>query len=339
MNAEAIAIKSPGSLFWNERLRLAALSRFDLMRIALVAMMIGIVFVMFHYQGNTTDLRTYGRSAILWMIQRWQDSGMVFGGITDYSHGSLIPFVSLGVVWLKRRELRAAPKEVSMLGLAFLVGFLALHWIGARSQHSRVSLFALAGILWSVPYYLFGKKVAAILLFPCAYLIFCIPLNFLDDLSFPLRHLATVSSVWILNGLGMELIREGTAIHSTAGLGFALDVDDPCSGLRSLLAMTALTAVYAYFTQRTLLKKWILFLAAVPLAVIGNVARVITICLVAASFGEYASLIYHDWSGYIVFAVAIALMIALGNFLDSDPKQVLEKWKKRLLHPTSSSSP
>lgn len=338
MKAAIDPLKTPGAVFWNERWRLAALTQQEILRILLVSLMVGIGFVMFHYQGNTTDLKTYGRSALLWMVRRWQDTGVVFGGVTDYSHGSLIPLVSLFVVWLKRRELRAAPKSVSRLGLGLVVLFLFLHWIGAKAQHSRISLFALIGLFWSIPYYLYGRRVAMLLLFPCAYLIFCIPLNFLDGLSFPLRMLATKVSMWLLNGLGMEVVQDGTALKSMAGAGFALDVEDPCSGLRSLLAMTALTAVYAYFTQKTLLRKWILFLAAVPLAVIGNVARIITICLVASAMGQHASMIYHDWSGYIVFAVAIALMIALGNFLEANPREVLQRWKRNLLHPTSSLS-
>ena len=98
--------------------------------------------------------------------------------------------------------------------------------------------------------------------------------------------------------------RVGTAVYSTAGGGFNFDVADPCSGLRSVLAMAALSALYGHLTQKTLLKKWLLFLGAIPVAVAGNVARIVTIALVAvAADVDRAMRVYHDFSGFIVFAV------------------------------------
>jgi len=177
------------------------------------------------------------------------------------------------------------------------------------------------------------------LIFPCAYLIFCIPLNFLDTISFPLRIFAASASTSILNGLGIAAERSGSAIYSGAAGGFNFDVADPCSGIRSLLAMTALTAVYAYFTQKTLLKKWILFLCAIPLAMIGNMARIATIALVAQAFGERLALtLYHDYSGYVVFAVAIGFMVAIGSALNVNYREVWQQWKHANLSPISSSS-
>ena len=166
-------------------------------------------------------------------------------------------------------------------------------------------------------------------------MIFCIPLNFLDALAFPLRMVSTVMSTSLLNGLGIAAERAGTAIKSAAAGGFEFDVADPCSGLRSLLAMTALTAVYAYFTQKTLLKKWLLFAASIPLAVIGNIARVTTVALVAEAFGQPMALgLYHDYSGYVIFGVAIALMIGIGSLLDLNYREVWKRWKVALLSPT-----
>ncbi len=316
---------------WSEKWRLAALERTDLIRIGLVSVIVAMGYVIFNLQGNTTDIHAFGRSAILWMARRWYESG------GDFSHGWVVPLVSLGIIWHRRRELMAAPKEVSRLGLAVVIGSLLLHWLGAKSQQTRLSLLALIGLLWGVPFYLFGRDVAKILFFPCAYLIFCIPLNFLDSLTFPLRIFVTIVATALLNGLGIAAQRSGSAIYSMAGGGFSFDVADPCSGLRSLLAMTALTAVYAYLTQRTLLKKWILFLSSIPLAIIGNIARITSVALVAEAFGEKPALgIYHDYSGYVVFSVAIGLMVALGQLLNVDYRKAWLRWKSMISSHTSS---
>lgn len=259
-------------------------------------------------------------------------------GGADYSHGYLIPFVTLGVLWLKRHDLANAPKSVSQIGLAVIIAALMFHWLGAKAQQTRLSLFSIILLFWGVPFYFYGWQVAKQLIFPCAYLVFCIPLNFLDTISFPLRLFAAAASTTILNGLGIAAERSGSAIYSAAAGGFNFDVADPCSGIRSLLAMTALTAVYAYLTQRTLLKKWILFACAIPLAIIGNMARIATIALVAQAFGEQLALtLYHDYSGYVVFGVAIGCMVAIGSALNTNYREAWQQWKHANLSPISSS--
>ncbi len=323
---------------WSERWRLAALSQVELMHVALFAVMAGMLYLLFHLQGNTTQVDVFSQSAFSWMVTYWNSEANLHGG-ADYSHGYLIPFVSLGVLWLKRNELAAAPRSVYQAGLALIVFALLLHWFGAKAQQTRLSLFSLILMTWAIPLYFYGWQVAKLLIFPCAYLIFCIPLNFLDQISFPLRIFAAAASTGILNGLGIEAERSGSAIYSTAAGGFNFDVADPCSGIRSLLAMTALTAVYAYLTQKTLLKKWILFLCAIPLAIIGNMARIATIGLVAQAFGDQLALtLYHDYSGYVVFGVAIGFMVAIGSALNVNYREVWQQWKHANLSPISSSS-
>ncbi len=325
---------SENKQIWSEQFRLAVLSREQVVRLALVAVMVGLGYVLFHLQGNTMDIKAYGRSAVLWMLARWQDPA-AFGGI-DYSHGFLIPLVSIGVIWWKRRALAEAPKRVNGWGLAVVVLALLLHWVAAKSQQPRLSLFCIILLFWGVPLYFYGWPVAKILVFPCAYLIFCIPLNFLDSLTFPLRLFSTVIATSALNGLGIAAERSGSAIYSAAAGGFSFDVADPCSGIRSLIAMTALTAAYAYITQKTLLKKWLLFLASVPLAIIGNIARVVSIALIAEAFGEDAAMtLYHDYSGYVVFTVAIGLMVGFGRLLNINYRQAWEEWKQVHLSPRS----
>ncbi len=308
-----------------------------MIRLGLVAAMIGMAYVLFHLQGNTIMPEAYSRSAFSWMFSYWASAEMFDGA--DYSHGYLIPFVSIAVVWIKRNDIANATKSVSRIGLAVIVVALLCHWMGAKAQQTRLSLFGLILLTWGVPFYFYGWQVAKQLIFPCAYLIFCIPLNFLDTLSFPLRLLAASMSTSLLNGLGIVAERSGSAIYSGAGGGFSFDVADPCSGIRSLLALTALTAVYAYFTQKTLIKKWILFLSAIPLAIIGNIARIATIALVAQAFGEQLALtLYHDYSTYVVFAVAICVMVAIGTALNANYKEAWQQWKRANLSPTSSSS-
>lgn len=315
---------------WSERWRLGALSVPELVQIGLVSVIIGLMFMLFHMLGNTVE-NTGSRSAFQWMFARWHDT-ISFGA--DYSHGYFIPFVSLGVIWYKRKEIFSVDKRVDVRGLAVVILALVIHWLGAKMQQTRLSLLSLVLLTWGVPFYLFGWQLAKKLIFPCSYLIFCIPLNFMDVLAFPLRMLSTKMAVSMLSGIGVEAVRSGTAIYIPS-MPTGMDVADPCSGLRSLLAMTALTAVYAYFTQRTLVRQWILFMASIPLAVIGNISRIVTIAVVSEAIGGRVALgLYHDYSGYILFTAAIVMMVLIGGLLNLEFSEVMKKWKTALLHHT-----
>jgi len=133
----------------------------------------------------------------------------------------------------------------------------------------------------------------------------------------------------MLGGMGIECERVGTQLMSPY---FQLNVEAPCSGLRSLLAMTALTAVYAYFTQKTFVKKWLLFLFSIPIAVAGNIGRIISIALVSITAGQqFGTGLHHDWSGYVLFTVSISLMVGFAKLLDVNYKELFKSWKETYL--------
>jgi len=278
----------------SSRHRLARLQANDWLAVVGLSVIVAALFAMFHHWGNTTDVRLWGRSAFGWLITRWGDSGPSLGG-GDYSHGVLIPIITIGLIWFRRHELGKVAKSISYLGLAAVVAALLLHYVGAKGQQTRLTLFAMIGLIWAIPTYLFGLRVGLLLLFPCAYLIFAVPFDFLGELATFLQGIMTSSSAALLNALGLPVTQVGNQLF---GDGYSFNVDVPCSGIRSLQALTALTAIYAYLTQSGLVRKWLLFLSAFPLAVIGNMARVISVVLVAEGFdAEFASGTYHDMSG------------------------------------------
>ena len=318
---------------WNDRYRLARLRPEDWRHLALASGMIAFLFAMFHFMGNTADAGRYGRSALAWMVQRWQDSGISMGQ-GDYSHGFLVPIASLYVLWRVRFDLLHAPKRVSGLGLACVAGALLLHYLGVKTQQTRISLVALIGLIWSIPFYFYGWQVAKRTLFPCAFLIFAVPLNFLDNLTFPLRMVNTQVAVATLQGLGVEVRQVGSAILGPpfdASAELKLDVADPCSGIRSLTAMMALTAIYGYLIMKGPIRKWLLFLSSIPLAMIGNMFRITAIGIIAEAFGtDVAAGLIHDYSGFLVFGMAIALMVGLSFLLNLELRDTLSRCKKKL---------
>ena len=247
------------------------------------------------------------RPAVLFSI------GMFSDPHEDLSHGWLVPVVSGYAIWRARAQVRAAASAPDWRGLPVLLVCLLLFWLGNRGEQARLMQFGMIGCVVALPFVCWGAGVARRLFFPAVYLCFIIPTSFLDALTFRLRLLATAISSGVLNGVGIAVHQVGTAMISADGAGFKLDVADPCSGMRSVFALAALTAAYAYFTQQTALRRWLLFACAVPLAVIGNIVRIISIGVVAHLLGQERAVgFYHDYSGYVVFVVAVLLMMQVG---------------------------
>lgn len=244
--------------------------------------------------------------------------------LEDMSYGWYIPLFSLYVLWRERKELRRAVEEDarqkggpgSILGLLVLLPSVFAGFLGARGIQVRLEIVGFVGLLFGLTLTFFGWRTVRRVLFPFGFLLFCLPLHtYLDLVTIHLRMLAVSIACGVLQGCGVGLVREGTMLLSPAG-AFSIDVAEPCSGMRSLFAMMALTAGYAYFTQPTWLRRGLLFALAIPIAVLGNVSRILSIVAIAATCSaDFATGFYHDYSGYVIFLVAILLMVATGELI------------------------
>ncbi len=328
-------MKDPLKEVWRSSYPFARLHSGDWRNVIIAAVLFTLAFSMFHFLGNTSDSERLGRSIFLWLVRRWNDSGISMGS-GDYSHGFLVPLAALYVTWTQRKTLILAPKKITPAALVFVIGSLLLHYLGVKSQHARLSVLAVIGLVWSVPFYLYGWHVAKVLIFPCAFLIFAVPLNFLSGLSNQLRLINAEISAAILQGVGLDVKAVGTGIFGPPNYDkfseLKLDVADPCSGIRSLTAMMALTAIYGYLVMKGFWRKWILFLAGIPLAMAGNIFRIVIIGILSEAINtEIATGLPHDYAGFLVFGIAIALMVGVSVLLNKDFSQVIGSWKRHLI--------
>lgn len=273
-----------------------------------------------HYAYFVQIIDQYHDTTYTWLVGHWSH-------VSNYSHGPLIPLIALGLVWWKHHELMAAPVKQMPRGACLVALAMLVYYLGVKGGQERVIVISFILLLYGLVLTFSGREVFRVLFFPISFLWLMIPLNFLDQaVGFPLRMLVAEASTALLNWLGIETVRTGTAIYSSV---FRFDVADPCSGIRSLMALSTVTAAYAYVTQREQWKRWVLFLSAMPLAVLGNMARVTSIALVAHVYGqELAAKTYHEYSGYIVFGVALSAMVVFGLLLNFPYHRVWENWMK-----------
>lgn len=243
----------------------------------------------------------------------------------DMSYGWYIPVFSLYVLWVERKQILSSLGAPSIFGLFVLLPAAFAGFLGIRGLQVRLEIVGFVGMLFGLTWTFFGFGAVRRVFFPFGFLLFCLPLHtYLDLVTIHLRMLAVSVAYSVLRGVGVDIIREGTMLLSPTGV-FSIDVAEPCSGMRSLFAMMALTAGYAYFTQPTWLRRGLLFILAIPIAVCGNVMRILTIVLVAATCSpSFAMGFYHDYSGYVVFLVAILLMVATGGLITKGAERCAE---------------
>ncbi len=248
---------------------------------------------------------------LVWMYGRFT------GADSNYSHGFLIPVVSAFLIWRERDELRNRKVEPSMWG-AVLVGFaLLLHLLGSIFYVFSVSGFSILFLVLGVCLFIFGQNITRVIFFPLAFLVFMFPLPmaFIEIVAYPMKMVVAQAGTGLARLAGIPILREGFLISIPSG---ELVIGNPCSGLRSLIAFLALGAVFAYVTDLSAVRKVLLFLSAVPVALISNIVRVPILIFLEHFFGLNAASPDSPWhmaSGLFTFFVALMLLLFMARCL------------------------
>lgn len=277
------------------------------------------------------------------MVSILHFANTMWSGGEDWQHCYLVPFAVGAMVYFERRRLPAVALERSWVGLGLLMFGLFVYWVGYRADNIYVGYASFQLITGGMILWLMGWTWARALFIPWAFLVFLYPLAFLDNvLAFPLRMVMSEASVQVLNIIGIATIKSGTAILSApdtlaglrAGAKFSVDVADPCSGIRSLFALMMVSALYGFFTQKEMWKKAVLFLCSIPLAILGNLARILMLTLGTIAMGPEIAIgtledpsFFHMLAGYLVFAVALAGMLGIGWVLNADLKEFASRFR------------
>ena len=233
----------------------------------------------------------------------------------DYSHGLLIPIAALYFAWIKREELKKITVKGTYLGIVLIAVGLFLHAFGILIKFYFASAVSLILVIFGIILFMLGKEYLRKLLFPVLYLIFMIPLPLvmISNVSFRMKIFASQMATKLLNHIGIIAVRDGSIIKTMHSF---IDVGEPCSGLRSLIALTAFGAAFAYLTKHALWKKWCLFLSAIPVAVFSNVIRIAFLGWVSEVYGmEAAHGWVHDFSGFFMFFVAAMCLLGINAML------------------------
>jgi exosortase A len=233
----------------------------------------------------------------------------------DFSHGFLIPIVSLYFVYERRKQCSVLSPSSNWAGLPLLLFGVMLLLLGNLATEYFTMRFSILVVLGGIILFLLGKEFFKTLLFPLIFLIFMIPITsvIMDRINFPMQIFASKVAAGSLYLIGIPVLREGNIIQLA---NTSLEVAEACSGIRSLISLLALSVVFAYFSQNTTWKRILLVLSTFPIAIIANAARVTGTGILAHYYGDkVAQGFFHGFSGWTLFVVAFVCLFLLGAML------------------------
>lgn len=273
--------------------------------------------------GALGSLRSWGSwlavlaGVILLYWPSYRDAMDKLWGNEDQSQAPLVIAVSLYLAWRAFGDsagLARQPRPRS--GLLLIVAGLCLHLLGRVGGVLFLQLLSQWLVLPGLLLTFFGSALLRRLAFPLFFLGFSFPVPafLLDAATEPLKQWVSWAAETLLYAAGFPVAREGVIL----AIGpYQLLVADACSGLRSIMALLALAVLFSYMSRRGgVLYRLVVVAGIFPLALAGNLARVIILMLVTYYFGDEAGQGFiHGAAGLVVFLLALGGLLAWENLL------------------------
>ena len=262
---------------------------------------------------GVTALLLLGLALVYWQVF----SKLIYdwGHDDNYSHGFLIIPIALYFVWERLGRLQALSPQPTWFGLVVFTGGILVLLAGLLGAELFLSRISIIGVLAGMILFLFGWAHLRALVFPLSFLLLMIPLPAIifNQIAFPLQILASRAGEFAISSANIPVLREGNVLVLA---NTTLEVAEACSGIRSLISLLALGIVFGYFADSRGWVRTAIALSTVPVAIISNGARVAGTGIAASKWGpSVAEGFFHEFSGWVVFMVAFALMLGLQQLI------------------------
>ena len=246
------------------------------------------------------------------------------------AHGPLVLLVIVWLVWRRRAQLAALPERGATVAgaLALAVGIL-FYVLGRALEFVYFEAFSQIPVFAGVLLFIYGWRGVRLLWFPLLYMMFLVPLPgvVVDAATGSLKQLVSVIAENALYHAGYPIARTGVIL--TIGQ-YQLLVADACSGLNSMYSLTAMGLLFLYLAWDGNWLRAIIMLSSIwPIAFAANIVRVLALVLITYYLGDEAAQGFlHDFSGILLFLVALFLLVGLHAVLS-----LLSTGRRKTVHP------
>ncbi len=240
-----------------------------------------------------------------WLIESWMVNPY-------YKHGFIVALASAALAGYK--IVNSKPTEdKTRQWIYYLAAGVVVYLIGWAIGLNYLKTVPVFFLLLSVAYLFENRVPAHSLRFPLLFPILAIPIPFLPELTAFLQFAMAGLSTGILQIFGYEIVAEGALIHLPNATFL---IAEPSSGIQSLIALLTLMIPVVYFSKTTPRKKIVLYLLIIPVAMLGNLLRIVTLFLVGYYYGEAtAADFWHDRGNILFFTSTITFLLLLGYLI------------------------
>ena len=244
---------------------------------------------------------SYG-PVLMRLVNQWNND-------EDMGHGFFVPF-DRGLHRVAEAGSAArAQADVRIIGDCASSSLLVLQmYIGTLGAELFLARTAFVEAVIGTVLLFGGTYALRAMVFPLVLLFFMIPIPAViyNRITFPLQLFASEVAAHTLELIGIPVLRDGNVLELASQ---KLSVVEACSGIRSLLSLTFLSLVYGYFFESKRWMRVVLFLATIPIAILANAGRVTLTGIMSEMNPELAHGAAHTASGWVIFMIALAMMI------------------------------
>ena len=243
------------------------------------------------------------------LVRQWNND-------EDMGHGFFVPVIAGYIAWQSRDEFAGKQFRPNYWGLLLVLWAAFQMTVGTLGAELFLARTAFVEAVVGAVLLLGGMQAIRILAFPLLVLCFMIPVPgvIYNQITFPLQLFASQVAAGSLELLGVPVLRDGNVLELPSQ---KLSVVEACSGIRSLLSLTFLSIVYGYFFDKRTWMRVALFLSTVPIAILANAGRVTVTGLMSEMNPEWAHGTAHTASGWVIFMIALAIMVATHTLLNN----------------------
>lgn len=227
----------------------------------------------------------------------------------EYSHGYLIPLISLYLLAIRFGALRSTDTQASWAGFAVLVVAMLAFVFGELSSLYVIVQYGFILAVWGCALALVGWRGVRMIWPALVFLLFMVPLPFFlrYNLSSQLQLISSELGAGILRLMGVSVYLQGNVIDLGS---YKLQVVEACAGLRYLFPLMSFGLLAAVLFRGPVWQRWVLFLSSVPIAIFMNSFRIAVTGVLVNRFGtEAAEGFLHYFEGWVIFAACLALMV------------------------------
>lgn len=239
-----------------------------------------------------------------WLLESWKVNPF-------YKHGFIVLLFSIGLVLFRIVKTKINPQK-NQSWIYFLGASIVLYLIGYKAGINFLKTAPIFFTLLSIAYLLEDRIPAQSLRFPLLFPIIAVPIPFLPEFTAFLQFAMAKLSTGLMQIFGYDIVADGATIYLPDA---TFVIGAPSSGIQSLVALLTLMIPLIYFTHTSVKKKRLLYSLIIPVAVLGNLMRIVTLFLVGYYYGqEVAAEFWHDLGSILFYVLTLIFLFIIWYF-------------------------